>query len=579
MSQYMNNYVERQEFFPSQNIYDMNAPDHVQQYQTHHQQIQTNQSQSQQIQVQILPQKEWSDNVTAITGEFSDINDDITEDGRSSHYNGRSGGFYSKENRNFIFELGNQKKQEGILKKLINKIYKYFSFICIFCASFCSFISPILFITFPRLSYFQNWQISECGLECESILIGISFKLFILVFGAWAIFARKPRTSLPRVYQLKLVILFIMCIMTFSYWLFYIIRILDNKIQDYYRILQFTESYVDVLLFIYVISVFVLELRHIKSEFVIKIVRSPDGEQAEYSIGKMSIQKAAIYLLENYYKDFKIYNPWLENAHRRRGIQLSQIEAVEKKRSRNMSATSKNYNDDFDDNQSVKTETNLMSKKKSASRMNADSKSLIGGNVSGNDRFYEEYEYERRLRKRRAKLVTSTEEAFTHIRRYQYDINSSDNPTNAMEPLEAAQVIFSSIARDLRRYLRITRQQPFFSREDILAHLAQCISYDMSPKSFLQRYLQGENLIFNERAQINGFFNPEFHKKIDQNWILISDLALYESLENNLMFVLKQNEVTLMCTCKRLPTFSLIEDILDPKRNKFVLKLNSETTV
>ncbi|RNA18440.1 vang 2 [Brachionus plicatilis] len=578
MSQYMNSYVERQEFFPSQNIYDMN-PDHVQHYQTH-QQIQTNQTQSQQIQVQILPQQDWGDNATAITGDFSDFNDDMTEDGRSSHFNGRQGGLYSKESRNFFFEIGDQHPQEGILKKLINKIHKYFGFICIFCASVCSFVSPILFITFPRLSYHQNWQISECGLECESILIGISFKLFILLFGTWAIFARKPRTSLPRAYELKLVILFLMCIMTFSYWLFYVIRIMDNKVQDYYRILQFTESYVDVLLFIYVISVFVLELRHVKSEFVVKVVRSPDGEQAEYSVGKMSIQKAAIFLLENYYKDFKAYNPWLENAHRRRGPQLSQLEqAMEKKRSRNMSATSKNFTDDFDDNQSVKTETNLMSKKKSASRMNADSKSVVGGNFSANDRFYEEYEYERRLRKRRARLLTSTEEAFAHIRRYQYDNNSSDNSNNLMEPLEAAQAIFTSIARDLRRYLRITRQQPFFSREDILAHLAQCVSYDMSPKSFLQRYLIEEKLIFNERAQINGFFNPQFHRKIDQNWILISDLALYESLEDNLMFVLKQNEVTLMFTCKRLPRFNLIEDILDPKRNKFVLKLNSETTV
>lgn len=578
MSQYMNTYVDRQEFIANQNIYDMN-PDHVQHYQSH-QQVLSNQTQSQQIQVQILPQQDWGDNATAITGDFSDFNDDMTEDGRSSHYNGRPGGIYSKESRNFFFDVADQHPQEGILKKLINKIYKYFGFICIFCASVCSFISPILFIIFPRLSYYQNWQVSECGLECESILIGISFKLFILVFGAWAIFARKPRTSLPRVYELKLVILFLMCIMTFSYWLFYVIRIIDNKVQDYYRILQFTESYVDVLLFIYVISVFVLELRQIKCEYVIKIVRSPDGEQAEYSVGKMSIQKAAIFLLENYYKDFKAYNPWLENAHRRRGVQLSQIEqAVEKKRSRNMSASSKNFNDDYDDNQSIKTETNLMSKKKSSSRMNPDSKSLIGGNYSANDRFYEEYEYERRLRKRRARLITATEEAFTHVRRYQYDTNSSNNSTALMEPLEAAQAIFTSIARDLRRYLRITRQQPFFSREDILAHLAQCVSYDMSPKSFLQRYLLGEKLIFNERAQINGFFNPQFHKKIDQNWILISDLALYESLENDLMFVLKQNEVTLMCTCKRLPRFNLIEDILDPKRNKFVIKLNSETTV
>ena len=28
----------------------------------------------------------------------------------------------------------------------------------------------------------------------------------------------------------------------------------------------------------------------------------------------MSIQEASIYLLEQYYKDFPVFNPWLENA-------------------------------------------------------------------------------------------------------------------------------------------------------------------------------------------------------------------------------------------------------------------------
>ena len=28
----------------------------------------------------------------------------------------------------------------------------------------------------------------------------------------------------------------------------------------------------------------------------------------------MSVQEASIYLLEQYYKDFPVFNPWLENA-------------------------------------------------------------------------------------------------------------------------------------------------------------------------------------------------------------------------------------------------------------------------
>ena len=31
-------------------------------------------------------------------------------------------------------------------------------------------------------------------------------------------------------------------------------------------------------------------------------------------LGSLSIQEAGIYLLEQYYKDFSVFNPWLENA-------------------------------------------------------------------------------------------------------------------------------------------------------------------------------------------------------------------------------------------------------------------------
>ena len=41
------------------------------------------------------------------------------------------------------------------------------------------------------------------------------------------------------------------------------------------------------------------------------------------------------------------------------------------------------------------------------------------GGMSHNERFYEEHEFERRVRKRKARLITAAEEAFTHIKRLQ----------------------------------------------------------------------------------------------------------------------------------------------------------------
>ena len=46
--------------------------------------------------------------------------------------------------------------------------------------------------------------------------------------------------------------------------------------------------------------------------FYIKVLRSPDGEPRCYAIGSLSIQRAAAWVLEKYYTDFPIYNPYLE---------------------------------------------------------------------------------------------------------------------------------------------------------------------------------------------------------------------------------------------------------------------------
>lgn len=42
------------------------------------------------------------------------------------------------------------------------------------------------------------------------------------------------------------------------------------------------------------------------------MVRSPDGESRSYAIGQLSIQRAAVWILEHYYTEFSIYNPYLE---------------------------------------------------------------------------------------------------------------------------------------------------------------------------------------------------------------------------------------------------------------------------
>ena len=57
-------------------------------------------------------------------------------------------------------------------------------------------------------------------------------------------------------------------------------------------------------------------------------------------------------------------------------------------------------------------------------------------------RFYDELDYERRVRKRRTKLLSSCEDSFTHVRKCLHEKYGSHVP---MDAREAAQVILHFI--------------------------------------------------------------------------------------------------------------------------------------
>lgn len=77
--------------------------------------------------------------------------------------------------------------------------------------------------------------------------------------------------------------------------------------------------------------------------------------------------------------------------------------------------------------------------------------------------------------------MVAVEEAFIHIQRLQAE-EQQKAPGEVMDPREAAQAIFPSMARALQKYLRTTRQQQYHSMESILQHLAFCITNSMTPK-------------------------------------------------------------------------------------------------
>jgi vang-like len=256
-----------------------------------------------------------------------------------------------------------------------------------------AFFSPIVMVILPKtIGLKTDWQLEECGVKCEGLFIGFAVKLLILLLGSWALFVRRRNATMARINMFRAIVLFLVFIITFAFWLFYGVRIYTTQESSYYDIVLFASSFVDGLLFIHYLAVILLEIRHMQAGFVVKIVRSPDGESRSYSIGLMSVQDSAVWCLAKYYRDFSAYNPFLENLPRRpqklTGFKVYDVDGV------------------------------------SAQAPVTGSRTIIAAaarnrDLGHNDRFYEEQEYERRVSKRRARLYVAAEEAFSHIKRLQ----------------------------------------------------------------------------------------------------------------------------------------------------------------
>lgn len=262
----------------------------------------------------------------------------------------------------------------------------------------------------------------------------------------------------------------------------------------------------------------------------------------------MSIQRAAVWVLERYYTEFPIYNPYLER------LPVS--------KSGRKQSSFKFYEVDGGVTSGVQ------------SRGGSGDRSVMPAQTrrrdsSHNERFYEEHDYERRVRKRRARLITAAEEAFAHIKRLHSEVESTPNP-GPMDPMEAAQAVFPSMARALQKYLRVTRQQPRHSVESILNRLARCLAQDAAPRAFLEPFFVTSPVLSNEKER----------QKRSHHWALVCEGELpSRPLANGCEFQLRQGEVALLCTAYHLPHFHLTEQLAHPKSNKFLLRLNSETSV
>ncbi|XP_037531209.1 vang-like protein 2 isoform X1 [Nematolebias whitei] len=407
-----------------------------------------------------------------------------------------------------------------------------------------SVITPLAFLALPQLLWRDT--LDPCGTPCEGLYISLAFKILILFISTWALFLRPPRAMLPRFFVFRCLLSVLVFLFVASYWLFYGVRVLEPRETDYRGIVGYAASLVDALLFIQYLALVLLEVRHLQPAFCLKVVRTTDGISRFYNLGHLSIQRAAVCVLDQYYKDFPVYNPALLNLPK---------SILNKKLS-----SFKVYNLE---------EENSTNNSTGQSRAMIAATSRRRDNVH-NEFYYEEAEVERRIRKRRARLVVAVEEAFTHIKRHQTEeslASSPKHPREVMDPREAAQAIFAPMARAMQKYLRATRQQCYHSMESIINHLQFCIMHSMTPKAFLERYLSpGPTLQYLDNSR-------------GGQWTLVSEEPVTASLRQGQVFCLKRLDFALVVTVMPLPFLRVGEEFVDPKSHKFVMKLQSETSV
>ena len=198
--------------------------------------------------------------------------------------------------------------------------------------SMLALLSPILMAGLPKMGLFRlNPDQLHCGVECDGKLVALAFKLFFLLVGTWALFYRAPRATLPRIHIYRAFVCLLIMVFLITFWLFYASRILkEPQLVNYAELVQYALNLVDTLLFVHYLTIILIELRHKNPQYYVKVLRSPDGESKGFAIGQMSVQRAAAWILDRYYTEFPVYNPYLDRltgSRNRKGIKVYDIDS------------------------------------------------------------------------------------------------------------------------------------------------------------------------------------------------------------------------------------------------------------
>ncbi|CAB3399760.1 unnamed protein product [Caenorhabditis bovis] len=406
-------------------------------------------------------------------------------------------------------------------------------------------VSPHFGISMPPI---------QCDIDCEGLIFLMFAKTAFLVIAIAVLHWRKAAADMPRLYFARAALTFLVLFILFAFWLFYIVRIFIEKYDNYKYIVSYSISLLDALLWTHYLSVILLELRRLRTQFIVTIVRDPDGESKTMNVGSGSIQEIATEILKFYVTNFPSYNIYLDKARQSAVAKQVGIQGS--------TAGFKMYNIEQFGGQETVSEVNARALMEAAARRR------IGGY---SEVMQEEMEFEKRLKKRKYRLIAAAEDAFSHVQ------TSSENGTgqkngmqNQMDSLTAAQNVFTWIVRPLTKYLKTTRLQPRHPSESVTRHIERCLTLKLSHRTFLQRF-------FSDRFPIQDVVS-------ESKWSLICAESVTRSIDHGMTLVLKSHNqdidcgVQLVCTISSIPFFNLTEQS-HSGASKFALRISNESSV
>uniref|UniRef100_A0AC35FH91 RHD domain-containing protein n=1 Tax=Panagrolaimus sp. PS1159 TaxID=55785 RepID=A0AC35FH91_9BILA len=400
----------------------------------------------------------------------------------------------------------------------------------------------MIFIPFLLNKLEYDWPEIICDVECQGNLLNICVKSVLLISAFYVMFWRKSTSDMPRLYLPRAAFAFFVLFCLFAFWLFFIFRFIFEQNLNYSVAVAYALSLLDVLVFIHCIWIF-YEIRQNRPQFIVTIIRDPDGESKTLSIGDVSIQQAAVEILQFYLTNFSSYNPYLERSRRN--------DMIRNKANLPQSSRFKIYDIEGFGQDSLNEASARALMEAAAAKMNCH-----------NERLYEEIEWEKRLKKRKYRLIGCAEDAFGYVQAV--SPTSTNYRGETMTSAKMASTVLGGIARPLNRYLKITRQQPHHLPAAVVQYLDKCLKYRFSARTFLQRF-------FSER------FPPQEAVLAEAKWTILCERQASSDIFHGLEFVLRSHNQTsdigvqLYCTFETLPFLNITEQS-EKRALKFAFK-------